>query len=77
MAFGTAKGWSLAGLDRWSSYRGAFVYKMHRDLINVELLDRWSSYRGRALDRFDCNPKTADTELTAISVDNYAGTVIR
>ena len=23
------------------------------------------------------NPKTADTELTAISVDNYAGTVIR
>ena len=54
MAFGTANGWSLAGLDRWSTYRGAFVYKMHRDLMNVELLDRWSSYRGGALDRFDC-----------------------
>ena len=54
MAFGTVKGWSLAGLDRWSSYGGAFVYKMHRDLMNVELLDRWSSYRGGALDRFDC-----------------------
>ena len=26
VAFGTANGWSLAELDRWSSDRGAFVY---------------------------------------------------